>query len=145
MSVNRVYALFGTSSSGKTSTLSCCLIDLLRSKAESVILDEHVGGTDCRAVFTINGLKIGVSTQGDHVSQVKKHLDAIESKCDIIFCAARTKGATCSHVTERYQDKLTWIQNIGIFNNQKYAHDNKSFIENRNMVIAKMLFQTIPV
>jgi ABC-type multidrug transport system ATPase subunit len=144
LSVNQVYALCGTTNSGKTSTLSC-LIDLLRSKAESVILDEHVGGTDYRAVFTINGLKIGVSTQGDHVSQVKKHLDAIESKCDIIFCATRTKGATCNHVIERYQDKLIWIQNMVIFNNKKYAHDNKSFIESRNTGIAKMLFQTIPV
>ncbi|EKL5296972.1 ATP-binding protein [Vibrio parahaemolyticus] len=143
MELERIYALYGVSNSGKTSTLNQ-LINILRYNAEKVVLDENVGGTDHRAVFLIKGKYVGVSTQGDCESQVRKHLDVIEPLSNIIFCATRTRGGTCHHVAERFGNKLTWIQNFGIYNKKKYAFDNSAFIEASYSSIGKMLFELVP-
>ena len=143
MKLERIYALYGASNSGKTSTL-IELINILRESSEKVIIDENVGDSDRRAVFQINGRNVGVSTQGDCESQVKEHLDVIEPLSNIIFCATRTRGATCHHVVERFGDKLTWIQNFGIYNNKAYAFDNSDFIESSYKSIGKVLFDLVP-
>lgn len=142
MELERVYALYGTSDSGKTSCLNQ-LIEILIEKSEQAVLIENVGDVDRRAVFLINGKYVGVSTQGDTKSQIKTHLDEIECQCNIIFCATRTRGSTCVHVIERFGEKLTWIENMGIYNHKAHAFDNSAFISAKNVSLADLMFTLI--
>lgn len=142
MSVKNVYGLSGIANSGKTSTLSS-LIDILREKANKVLLDEQIEN-DYRAIFLYNSQIIAVSTQGDNVSQVKKHIKKLEEfSCDVIFCATRSKGATCSFLSKKYGSKLRWIENCNIYNNEPKSFDNSEFISHRNKAMANLLFSLI--
>jgi hypothetical protein len=43
----------------------------------------------------VNGLAVGIESQGDPNSRLKRSLPAFAAaKCDIIFCACRTSGMT---------------------------------------------------
>lgn len=53
VTINRVYALCGSSNAGKTSTLNC-LISLLRPVVKEVFF-EHIGDTDYHAIFHYKG------------------------------------------------------------------------------------------
>ncbi|WP_421853380.1 hypothetical protein [Marinomonas sp.] len=138
MELERVFVLYGTSNSGKTSTLNE-LIEILRVSSDEIILDDNIDNNDHRFVCFANGKYVGVSTQGDCGTQVQEHLDVIEKHCNIIFCATRTRGITCAHVVERFGDKLTWIQNLTMYNHKKDAFSNKDFVDARYSQIAKML------
>ncbi len=141
MVVKRVYALYGAPDSGKTSVLNS-LINKLTAEHCSYDLLESIGESDRVAIFDVKGRKIGICTQGDYVTQVESNLNKLEGHCDIIFCATRTKGETCEHVITRFSDKLTWIQNAGIFD-QKVAHDNRQFLMHRNSSMAELLYNLI--
>ncbi len=71
--------------------------------------------------------------------QVNKHLNTVEKRCNIIYCATRTKGATCQHVIERFGDKLTRVQNTGIYNQKKNSFNNNALLDTRNSLVAQML------
>ncbi|UAB68710.1 hypothetical protein INR79_09105 [Vibrio sp. SCSIO 43132] len=148
MALERVYALCGTSNAGKTSCLNA-LIEILTKKAEKTIpiKDADEDEDDRIAIFLINGKYVGVSTQGDVVKQVQDNLNAIESaiesQCNIIFCATRTRGGKCTHVIDRFGEKLTWIECMGIYNHKAYAFDNSAFIKAKTESLANLMFSLV--
>lgn len=136
----KIYALWARANSGKTSTLNQ-FIKLLNDKYENILLKKGIDTVDSLAVFNIDGKIVGITTQGDKISQLKKWLDKLENhNCDIIFCATRSKGGTRNLVKERYGDKLVWINQAGIYNNKVKAFDNNPFIEARNLKMAELLY-----
>ncbi|MFV1951811.1 MAG: hypothetical protein ACC630_07665, partial [Nitrospinota bacterium] len=67
---------------------------------------------DVRAVVTINGVKIGIESQGDPNSRLFKSLKLFAKlQCHVIVCATRTRGATVKAVESQKSDyEVIWYE-----------------------------------
>lgn len=95
-----LFALQGPSNCGKSSTL-IYLSQLLQAKYPSATHQTLHRGTKDIAVIMhgVNGLVVGIESQGDPKSRLQQTLASFASaKCDIIFCACRTRGMTVDWV-----------------------------------------------
>jgi ABC-type phosphate transport system ATPase subunit len=96
--MKKVFALTGTTNTGKSTTIRT-VYELLRAKYPDA---KEEGGAklnrvDIKVVLTINGVKIGIESQGDpdKKSRLAQSLkEFVESGCSIIVCARRTKRRT---------------------------------------------------
>lgn len=95
-----VIALQGPSSSGKTSTLIQVFQNLKASYPTAKIEALHSGTVDIKIIMRgVNGKIVGIESQGDPNSRLQQSLkDFIFARCDIIFCACRTRGMTAGWV-----------------------------------------------
>lgn len=94
--MKKIVALKGRENKGKSETLRI-LIQKIREKYPSVsYIPYEKDDKDEKCVFdNLNGLKIGVETQGDPGYRQPQSLqDFAQMKCDVIICACRTKGNT---------------------------------------------------
>jgi len=60
-----------------------------------------VNGQDFRYVVDINGVRIGIESQGDPNTNLRSRLDELSGglyDCDIIVCSTRTRGETIDAV-----------------------------------------------
>ena len=91
-----VFALKGPSKMGKSQTIRTVVEMLTEKHPDAAIEYNHPTKVDVRVVLTINGLKIGIESQGDPNGRlVKESLDLfVRIGCDVIVCATRTSGAT---------------------------------------------------
>ena len=95
-----IFALQGIGSSGKTSTLNE-VFNQLKTKYPIVPINIINNGADITVVIDINGKKVGIESQGDPNSRLQTSLPYFVSlKCDVIFCAVRTKGMTVQWVNQ---------------------------------------------
>lgn len=92
-----VFALKGAADAGKSSTIIEVMNQLKFKYPQATITTFH-GGTsiDVKVIIrTIKGLIVGIESQGDPSSRLEGSLaDFRAAKCDIIFCACRTRGMT---------------------------------------------------
>jgi hypothetical protein len=91
-----LFALQGPGNCGKSDTL-IRLFHALQTKYPSATIQALHSGTKDIAVIMrgVNGLAVGIESQGDPNSRLKRSLPAFAAaKCDIIFCACRTSGMT---------------------------------------------------
>ena len=132
-SMKRVIALYGTPNSGKTCTLKQVHYEL--SKSEKVISKHSKTGADFRDIFIINGIKVGIETQGDPVKRHKESLKLFqEQKCDLIICATRSRGKTKESVKALQKEYfLSW-------RGQSRVSD-KELIKDSNLSIASLILK----
>ncbi len=122
---------------------------LLKSEGYEPELEEWQGWEeygDIKAIFLINGVKVGIESQGDPDSKMEGTIDEfIERGCEIIVTACRTKGSTFTKVRDYLGDKLGFDiiwgahnvfpgqKDINILNrlNNNYAQRVKGIIEGR--------------
>lgn len=102
--MKKIVALRGAGNRGKSTTLKIVYEYLLKSF--SLLPEDRVapGGrgmyrqdmrSDVRAIFVVNGKRVGIESQGDPKSRLKDSLDFFQRKrCDLIICATRTRGDT---------------------------------------------------
>ncbi|EPJ2732818.1 ATP-binding protein [Vibrio parahaemolyticus] len=114
-----VYALYGASNTGKTTTLR-----LLAKKLETVALtkDEIPTSGDFVAMFELKGSNIAIVSAGDNKHVIKKGLEALGkiSRYDILFCASRTRGQTTHFLTNTFKkQQLRWVTNMYIYGKSK--------------------------
>lgn len=91
-----LFALQGPGNCGKSDTLTR-LFQALQAKYPSATIQALHSGTKDIAVIMrgVNGLVVGIESQGDPNSRLQQTLPAFAAaKCDIIFCACRTSGMT---------------------------------------------------
>ena len=104
-------------------------------------------GDDIMAVFDINDVKIGISSQGDPGSCMKENMELFEDKfeCGIIVTACRMKGDTYHKVTDYLGEKkhydIIWYghyvyqvsgaEEIQEIFNQRYAEQVVKLVEER--------------
>lgn len=91
-----LFALQGPGNCGKSDTL-IRLFQALQSKYPSATIQALHSGTKDIAVIMhgVNGLVVGIESQGDPNSRLQQSLPAFAAaKCDIILCACRTTGMT---------------------------------------------------
>lgn len=114
--MKKIIALRGAGDTGKTNTLRI-VHEALSSISESSIEEYAADGVDLRDVFTINGFKVGIETQGDPGSRLSSSLELfVRAGCELIVCATRTRGETIElvnklsplyHVSWRGQSSLS--------------------------------------
>jgi hypothetical protein len=95
-----VFALQGPGNCGKSTTL-VSLYNAVRSKYPSATVQiVHNGTADIAVIISgVNGLVVGIESQGDPGSRLQNTLSTfVGAKCDIIFCACRTRGMTVDWV-----------------------------------------------
>ena len=95
-----LFALQGPGNRGKSDTL-IRLFHAIQTKYPSANSQLLYNGTKDIAVIMhgVNGLVVGIESQGDPNSRLPQSLSAfVAAKCDIVFCACRTSGMTVSWV-----------------------------------------------
>ena len=122
--MNTLYAIYGKSNSGKTSTIKH-IDDVLATKYKLKI---EVIGSLRKDIFHIlynNSYKIGIISQGDVGDWLEDYLEILNNrKCNIIVCATHTRGKTCIAV-EKYATKYNIIwEEI-----EYYENKTKNFIK----------------
>lgn len=97
-----VIADSGRSAIGKTPAIKAVYF-LLKAKGYKLLdeLWQYVPGADIRAIFNVNGVKVGVESQGDPGCEMESTMVFfVESGCEIIVTACRTKGSTYDKVKD---------------------------------------------
>lgn len=119
----KLFALQGTSCSGKTSVL-CSLIDEIKNSYKNAnvqIICKRHKTLDIAVIITLpDGRKIGIETQGDPGSRLMKTLKVFQNEnCEIIYCPTRTKGMTVDWVNAlKPKYEIEFIKKI--------KHDNQN-------------------
>lgn len=105
-----VIANWGSAQQGKSSSIKQ-VFELLRKKYPYDIL---INGADIKAIVNVNGVKIGIESQGDPNSRIFDSIDDfVKAGCDIIVCACRSWGETRNKVTSLNKSgyDIIWTQN----------------------------------
>ncbi len=107
----KIIALYGAANVGKSQTIKK-VYDLLISKYDSEILESRIMEVDICVVIVIDGIKIGIESQGDPNSRLKSSLDHFANiGCKIIICATRMRGMTVDWVKSKYPPyEIVWKQ-----------------------------------
>ena len=133
----QVIALWGTANSGKSTTLRK-LYELLTKAYPTAQVDIlHKVGVDLSLIITIDGVLIGIESQGDPGSRLPDSIKVfIKRGCVIIVCCTRTKGSTVE-IVEGLQPEfaLTWHQKIAGQDDEQMAR--KIFKQIRDALAAQ--------
>ncbi len=97
---------------------------------------------DILGIVDVNGVLVGVESQGDPNSRMLETLnELVDNGCKIIVCASRTTGSTCNEVeriTNLLDADLIWTTNprtkttsIIDYIHKKYAESIVSLVEER--------------
>jgi len=113
----RIFALYGVSNVGKSTTLRLIAQEIMRqfpAAVSSMPLDPLPEG-DIVVIILVGKVKIGITTQGDPSTGLYQRLkDLFTDDCSIIFCATRTSGDTIKNVEDMEKNngyKTTWVTN----------------------------------
>lgn len=115
-----LFALQGPGNCGKSTTL-VNLYNALSSKYPAATIQAvHNATADLAVIMNgVNGLVVGIESQGDPGSRLKNTLSTfVTVKCDIIFCACRTRGMTVGWVNALSpQYNIHFVQQNWVANN----------------------------
>ncbi len=112
-----VIANKGGSGQGKSSSIKK-VAELLKEKYPNSFKYLEGGDSpwgDVKAIVTINGVKVGIESQGDPYSRIFVSIeDFLEKECDIMLLACRTRGETTQAVWALYEEEdyeIIWASN----------------------------------
>jgi len=95
-----IIALYGRAAEGKSSTIKN-VVAIFERLFRFASIEKIKEDGDILAIITLNGVKIGIESQGDPSSRMinEKTIELLISKgCEIIICATRTEGMTVAEV-----------------------------------------------
>ena len=102
----KILALFGKGDSGKTTTIAFILGDLQKLTTGDPYVkrgNKRKGNLEREvlyAVLKIHGVLVGISSQGDDASRIRRYVTPLVDRgCKVIVCATRSR-ANSSSVTE---------------------------------------------
>jgi hypothetical protein len=130
-----IYALQGPADCGKSSTIKE-IFKILNAKYPNCIKKDYFPNEDDIKIEmkNIKGFLIGIESRGDPNSRLRSSLDDFEkAECDIIFCAARTRGMTVQWInshSKKYQ--INFIR-------QTIVGDNRPQQIQRNQKVAQTI------
>lgn len=108
----KVIVLWGKADTGKSGTI-LKIYKLLKSKYKDATSESKIVGEDVRVILTINGIKVGIESQGDPGGRLLKSLKSfVKVNCRVIICATRTRGQTVDAVNNLKQHgyEIIWHQ-----------------------------------
>ena len=136
-----MFIVQGISNAGKTTILRE-LYTVLKEKYGIEIISENIRKSDITTIFKLNNIKIGIESEGDqgHLgSRLDTSLKEFEKVgCDIILCAARTKGATVRRIHE-----LKSTYTLQFIKKEKIDKNNINEIKRRNLEVIESLMSKI--
>jgi GTPase SAR1 family protein len=124
------FALQGPGNCGKTTTLLKLYEELKAEYPSATIKHLHHSTTDISVILSgINGNVVGIESRGEPGSRLINSLNAfVAAKCDIVFCACRTKGMTVQWVkTLPLQYKIHFVAQTRVKTN--FTATNTSTVE----------------
>lgn len=144
-----IIANYGGPNLGKTKSIGLAY-ELLKRVADKDFGKIYVDHDDFCAWMEINGVKVGISSQGDPWSHQKQWLDDLVAKgCDIILAACRHSGATVTVIEDCARVngyRIYWTSNARIYEagtnprvapkgirnrfNEQWAEDIANLIDN---------------
>lgn len=90
------------------------------------------GARDIFAIIEINGVKFGFTSLADppYYGEIRDNLKKLikDEKCQIIVCATRTRGKTCTYVEEYKNDfnnNIEWIKKEIANSEENHASSNQ--------------------
>jgi hypothetical protein len=90
-----IYVLQGIGSCGKSQTVSLIFSMLKKKYPSASVQIMSRGRVDITVIMDINGIKVGIESQGDPGGRQVSSLDTFfKNNCAIVICAARTRGMT---------------------------------------------------
>lgn len=93
--IKTVIADAGGGGIGKSSAIKQVYEEIKKKYPHFIDLRPPITVGDINALIEINGIIIGIESQGDPGSRMYKSLeDFVNQRCDIIVCACRTKSDT---------------------------------------------------
>ncbi len=108
--MKKIFAVRGVANQGKSTTIKKTY-QLLKKAYPNAVIEEIIIAVDITVVITINGVKIGIESQGDPGSRIFDSLKVfIKAGCNVILCATRSRGKTVEAVNSlanKYQ--ITWF------------------------------------
>jgi hypothetical protein len=110
--LNRVIALRGVARIGKSNTIKKAY-ELLTSKYKRAVIEHQRIRTDITVILSINGVRVGIESQGDPNGRLGESLALFVKKaCNVIICATRTSGQTFNAVggLEQRGYEIVWFQ-----------------------------------
>lgn len=110
----RIIVLYNKSNSGK-STIFKNVDELISKKYKDCKNTTLHNNYDICKIYNINGISVGIESQGDPGSRLNESLKCFnEKKCDIIICTSRTKGETVNSIVayEKFGYEILWFSNI---------------------------------
>ncbi|MFY9085393.1 hypothetical protein [Aliarcobacter cryaerophilus] len=136
---NTIFVLRGRARIGKTTTIKKVRELLLQKSGvkEYKVEFEILNRVDIRVVLDINGVLVGIETQGDPSSRLEESIELfIKAKCKIIVCASRTSGMTVDWINKYSKAfNIEWIE--------KKNAENDSERENLNNKKAEEIVEKI--
>lgn len=129
-----IIANYGDPDLGKTTCvkLVCDKLSKVAEDVQVLYTPEQLNGDIC-VIVTINGVKVGISSQGDPRSAQKPLLDELVGNgCPIIITACRYMGATERNV-ESFQPeyRILWTCNGRLYENKDDKRIAPNGIQNR--------------
>ncbi len=124
-----IFALQGLSNAGKSSTLIELMNQIITKYPNGKLQELHSGTKDVQIIIEpVNGMRIGIESQGDPNSRLRKSLaDFRSAKCDVVFCACRTRGDTVNWINAMSPpDKIQFIAQVSSQSGQQAANTAKA-------------------
>ncbi len=115
-------ALYGKANSGKSTTLRK-LYDLLMAYPKAHIEIIRPVGVDFTVIIEVDGILIGIESQGDPCSRLDDSINLFKERgCVIVVCCTRTRGSTVV-IVEALQPEftITWYHKIAGQDDDKMA------------------------
>lgn len=137
-----VIAIWGNAIQGKSTSIREIASRIPARFPGSSVTYLIQGDVDIKAIAIINGLKVGIESQGDPNSRLRQSLDDFVAQgCEIIICATRTRGDTVDAVNELYSNHrydIIWTSNL--FSNEKdINYLNTTFANHILSVVADII------
>jgi hypothetical protein len=110
MKTKHVFALSGPANVGKSATIKKVFALLTDAYPSASVETIHRAGKDISVIIEINGIFVGIESQGDPNSRLAESIERFKkAKCIVIICATRTSGGTVAAV-ERLQPEFTLVR-----------------------------------
>jgi ABC-type multidrug transport system ATPase subunit len=122
-----VIGLYGPANAGKSATLRK-VYELLKAKHPNAPVTHEIINHDVRAIFNINGHRIGLESQGDPGSRIFTSISLfVREECEIIVCATRTRGQTVEVIENlKPQYSIKWIPKLREPDEAQHEQINKA-------------------
>jgi hypothetical protein len=134
--MNTIIAIRGVGNTGKTETIKT-FYRLLKSKYPTSKIENEVDRLDIRVIITINGVKIGIESQGDPSSRLFESIPLfVRNQCSIIVCATRSKGKTVQLIKEQENYEIIWHKRSLIEDVAKQQESNTKMV---NTIMEKIV------
>ena len=114
MKSKQVIGLYGTANAGKSTTLRKLYELLTKAYPAAHIEIIHPFGVDFTVIIEIDGVLIGIESQGDPGSRLAVSIELFKKRgCVIIVCTTRTRGGTVAIVESlKPEFTITWHHKV---------------------------------